>query len=422
MSKKKSFGLKNFFFSFVMVCIVIYIFQNYNGAVETTVAEKGSLEDIIEAKGIVIKDEEVYSASIDGNVSYYHNDGEKLNKGLLLADIHTDLNSTQIKNQISEIQSAIELKNNSEVVKKEQGEARITNEEMSVFQNDIQSSILNNNLEDMYNVIGQVNNNGVQISSNNKYDSYDVNDLKAMASSLSKGLETNKMPYYSQISGLITYKIDGLENSYKFENVLELTPSNTVPMNFTETDSSKNPTVSKGDKLYKIIRNFDYYVAATVTNEYAKLFQENKYIKTRFKCDESSHEVWGYIKKINYGSENSVLIIYCDDYFYKIYDKRYVDLELITDIHEGIKIDTKALIKKDDLTGVYVTDASNIVKFFPVEILGQKGDTSIISVGSYVSEDQRRVINVLGNSYDTIKIFDKIILEPDKVYEGQIVE
>ena len=422
MSKKKSFGLKNFLFSFVMVCIVIYIFQNYNGSVETIVAEKGSLEDIVEAKGIVIKDEEVYSASIDGNISYYHEDGEKLNKGLLVADIHTDLNSSQIQNQISEIQTAIELKNNNEVAKKDQGEVAISNEEMSTFQNEIQSSVLNNNLEEMYNVIGQVNNSGVQVSSSNKYDSYDVNDLKVMVSSLSKSLETNKIPYYSQKAGIITYKIDGLEDSYKYENVLELTPNSTVPMNFTETDSSKNPVVSKGDKLYKIIKNFDYYVAATVTNDYAKSFQENKYIKTRFKYDDTSHEVWGYIKKINYGSEDSVLIIYCDDYFYKIYDKRYVDLELITGIHEGISINTKALIQKGDLTGVYVTDASNIVKFLPVEILGQDGDTSIISIGSYVSEDQRRVINVLENSYDTIKIFDKIILEPDKVYEGQIVE
>jgi len=206
MSKKKSFGLKNFLFSFVMVCVVIYIFQNYNGSVETIVAEKGSLEDIVEAKGIVIKDEEVYSASIDGNVTYYLDDGEKINKGLLVADIHTDLNSSQIKNQISEIQSAIELKNKNEVAKKEQGEIAITNEEMSSFQNDIQSSVLNNNLEEMYNVIGQVNNSGVQVSLSNKYDSYNVNELKAMVSSLSKGLETNKVPYYSQNQELLHIK------------------------------------------------------------------------------------------------------------------------------------------------------------------------------------------------------------------------
>ena len=419
---KKSFGLKNFFFSFVMVCIVIYIFKNFNDSVDTIVAEKGSMEDIIEAKGIVVKDEEVFSASIDGNITYYHSDGERINKGLLVADIHTDLNSTQIKNQITEIQAAIDLKSSNEALAKEQGDTLITNEEMTVFQNDIQTSILNNNLEDMYNVIGQVNNNGIQSSSSNKYDSYEISDLKSMISSLSKGLETNKMPYYSQKSGIITYRIDGLEESYKYENALALTPSNTVPMDYIETDSSKDSTVSKGDKLYKIIKNFDYYIAATVTNEYVKLFEENKYIKTRFKYDGLENEVWGYIKKINYGSENSVLIIYCDDYFYKIYDKRYVDLELITDIHEGIKIDTKALIQKDGITGVYVKDASNIVKFFPVEILGEYSGTSTISTGSYVSENQRRVINVLEKSYETIKIFDKIILEPDKVYEGQIIE
>jgi hypothetical protein len=28
----------------------------------------------------------------------------------------------------------------------------------------------------------------------------------------------------------------------------------------------------------------------------------------------------------------------------------------------------------------------------------------------------------LENSYETIKIFDKIIIDPDKVHEGQIIE
>jgi hypothetical protein len=99
-----------------------------------------------------------------------------------------------------------------------------------------------------------------------------------------------------------------------------------------------------------------------------------------------------------------------------------VDLELITDINEGIKINTKALTQKDGLDGVYIEDASNIVKFFPVELLGQDGDVSVISMGDYVSEDRRRVVNILENSYETIKIFDKIIIDPDKVHEGQIIE
>ena len=188
------------------------------------------------------------------------------------------------------------------------------------------------------------------------------------------------------------------------------------------SDKSKSETVIQDENIYKIIRNFEYYIAATVDNEKAKLFEENKYIKTRVLSEGAQHEVWGYIKKINYGSENSVLILYFDDYFYKVYDKRYVDLELITAIHEGLKISTKALTEKDAMTGVYVEDASNIIKFFPVVILGQNENETIVSAGEYAGENERRVITIADKNYSTIKTFDKIIMEPEKVYEGQIAD
>jgi len=414
---KKSFGLKNFFFSFVTVCVVIYIFQNSNGSVETMVAEKGNLEDIIKAKGIVVKDEDVFSANVDGNITYTHNDGDKVNKGLLVAELNTDSNTSQIKSQISELETAIELKN-SGIKETVQVVDAVKNDEIS--QEDLQTSILNNDIDNIYKI--QVNNNEALGISDNKYKDYDISQLESMKNSLLKSLGTNKVPYYSNRSGIITYKIDGLEDSYKYENVFGLTPSSTVQMDYVETDSSKNANVVNGDKLYKIISNFDYYIAATVNNEFAKLFEENKYIKTRVISDGSESEIWGYIKKINYGSEESVLIIYFDDYFYKIYDKRYVDLQLITDIHEGLKIDAKALCDKNGLNGVYIKDASNIVKFFPVLILGRDENIAIISAGDYISENQRRILIISENTYETIKIFDKVVLEPDKVYEGQIAK
>jgi putative membrane fusion protein len=419
---KKNFGLKNFFFSFVIVCIVIYIFQNYKGSVETIVSEKGSLEDIINAKGIIIKDEEVYSSSTSGDITYYYKDGEKVKKGTLIADVHTNSNSSQIKNQIEEIQLAIDYKiNNEKLDQNKNVKTSLTNEETLEFQDILQASILNGNLDEIYDEIRQVNINSISLS-NSKYDSYDIEELKSILDNLTKSLSTNNIHCYSQSSGIVTYKTDGLEDLYKYESVMDLTPSNVIQKDLIELDSSLSNEVTSGEKLYKIIRNFNYYIAATVNNEYAKNFEANKYIKTRIKYDGSANEAWGYIKKIYYGSEQSVLIIYFDDYFYKVYDKRYVDLELIIDVHEGIKINSKALIEKDGLKGVYIKDASNIVKFFPVEILGQDKDVSIIYIGNYVSEDRRRVINISENSYDTIKIFDKIIIEPEKVYEGQIIE
>lgn len=414
---RKNFGLKNFFFSLAAVCIVVYIFKNINGSVDIMVAENGNLEDVIRADGILVKDEEVYNATLDGSVSYYLDDGTKIKEGQLVADLNTDTNSAQINKQIAEIQIAIDLKNNSE-----ENAAALSKETLVSYKNEIQASILNEDLNNMYNIVGQVSNKVMNTYSEDKYDKYDVSQLETMKNSLISSVSTNKVPYYSSQAGIITYKIDGLEETYKFENVLNMTPSSTIKQDYTMTDKSKVQTVVKDDSIYKIIKNFEYYILATVDNEKAKLFEENKYIKTRILSDGSQHEVWGYIKKINYGSEESVLVLYFDDYFYKVYDKRYVDLELITDTNEGLEISTKALIQVNGLTGVYVEDASNIIKFFPVEILGQDENNAIVSIGEYVAENERRQIYIADKGYSTIKIFDKIILEPENVYEGQIAD
>lgn len=417
MTKRKNFGLKNFFFSFAAVCIVIYIFQNLNGSVETMVAESGNLEDVIKADGIVVKDEVVYNATVGGSVTYYYEDGAKIKEGQLVADLNTNTNSAQINRQIAEIQSAIDKKKDTAVAT-----SVLSQESLSSYENEIQASILNNELSNMYNVVGQVNNNSNLTTFIGNYEQYDTNQLEVMKNNLTSSITTHKMPYYSSQAGYITYKIDGLENDYKFDSVMEMTPSTTVKKDYTLSDKSKSETVAENEGIFKIIRNFDYYIAATTDNEKAKLFEEKKFIKTRILAEGSQHEVWGYIEKINYGSEQSVLILYFDDYFYKIYDKRYVNLELITDIYDGLKISTKALTEHNGLTGVYVQDASNIIKFFPVVILGKNEEYAIISTGDYIGEHDRRIIKIDEKVYPTVKIFDKIILEPENVYDGQIAD
>ncbi len=418
MAKKKNFGIKNFFFSFAIVCIVIYIFQNINSSAETMVAENGNLEEVIKADGIVIKDEKVYNASLDGSVTYYYENGTKIKEGKLVADLNTDTNSATINKQIIEIQTAIDLKKSTTI----NSVSTLSNDRLLSFENEIQASILNNELNSMYNIVGQLNNNTDITSYEGTYEQYNIEQLETMKNNLASSISTHKVPYYSGSSGLISYKIDGLENEYNFENVLNITPSSTVKKDYLLSDKKQKESVVENEEIFKIIKNFEYYIVVTVDNEKAKLFTENKYIKTRVLSDGESHEVWGFIKKINYGSEQSVLILYFDDYFYKIYDNRYVDIELITDTYEGLKINIKALTNLNGLNGVYVQDASNIIKFFPVEILGKNEENAIISAGEYVGEHDRKIIRINDKAYSTVKIFDKIILEPDNVYDGQIVD
>jgi hypothetical protein len=201
---------------------------------------------------------------------------------------------------------------------------------------------------------------------------------------------------------------------------MDMTPSSTLRREYSLKD--KRESVQKDEAFYKIIRNFEYYIIVTINNEKARLFEENKYIKVRILSDGEQHIVWGYIEKINYGSEESVLILYFDDYFYKVYDKRYVNIELITAAYEGLKIKNESLIEVNGIKGVYVQDASNIIKFFPVQILGSNEEYSVVFPGDYIGINERNIITIGEKRYPTIKIFDKVILEPDKVYEGQIAD
>lgn len=408
---RKNFGIKNFFLSFVIVVIAIYVFQNFKKSADFMVAENGILEDVIKAEGIIVKDEQVYSATLDGSVIYYYEEGTKIKEGQLVADINTSADAAEINTQIAEIQAAIDNLENDSV-------QSVSQVNFTAYQNEIQLSILNNDLQNMYNIVGQVNNNDVFY--NDVYADYSVSQLKEMKNNLMKSVSTNKVPYYSDRSGYISYKTDGLEDVYNFENVMDMTPSSTIRRDYSFND--KKNSVQKDEAFYKVIRNFEYYIAATVNNEKAKLFEENKYIKVRILSDGEQHIVWGFIKKINYGSEQSVLILYFDDYFYKVYDKRYVNLELITAVYEGLKIKNEALIELNGIKGVYVKDASNIIKFFPVEIIGSDEEYSIISLGSYIGADERNIITINDKRYPTIKIFDKVILQPDMVYEGQIAD
>lgn len=324
MRRKKN-SLRNILFSLLAISIVIYIIQDINNSVDTMVADNGSIEDTIEATGILYKEEHLYSANIDGVIEKYYEEGTKVKSGQLILDI---------------------TKKN-------------TNEKVSI---------------------------------------------------------------YSEQSGIITYKIDNLEDNYKIQDVLNISPNGTVVNNEVFIDNNKREFVEKNEKLFKIVKNFEYYIVITLENEQTKLFSENKYVKTRVIVDNKAHEVWGYIKKINYGSDESAFIIYYDDYFHKVYDKRYLSIELITSTHEGLKIKTNSLTKKNGMTGVYIKDASNVIRFLPVFILGSNGDETIVSIGDNRGENLRNTIQIDGKAFETIKIFDKIVLKPSKVHEGKIVK
>ncbi len=374
MSKKR-FYFRNYVIIFIIVCSFLYVVQKYNNMIDTSILEYDELEEIINTDGIIIKDEAILSSKSIGDVKYYYNEGQKVNKGAYLADISTVSSAEQINAEIALINKAL-------------------------------------NSTDSVITIG----NG----ENGKYSKYTDDELKVLKESFEKALTNNKVPVFSPKSGFVTYVFDGLEDTFKYEDVLDIMPSRLHNLEEVIVNTNNAGSVNVDDKLLKVINNFEFYMVCLVNNSDISTYKEGSYIRVRFNDDDNI--VFGYIEKINSSSEESVLIVSFDDFFYKVYNKRIVKTELIKNIYQGIKVDKEAVIEKDGITGVYVKDISNIIKFFPVDIIGSNDEYYMVSQGDIITEGDRGRITINDEIYSTVKAFDKVVLDPDKVYEGQIVD
>ncbi len=374
MSKKR-FYFRNYVIIFIIVCSFLYVVQKYNNMIDTSILEYDELEEIINTDGIIIKDEAILSSKSIGDVKYYYNEGQKVNKGAYLADISTVSSAEQINAEIALINKAL-------------------------------------NSTDSVITIG----NG----ENGKYSKYTNDELKVLKESFEKALTNNKVPVFSPKSGFVTYVFDGLEDTFKYEDVLDIMPSRLHNLEEVIVNTNNAGSVNVDDKLLKVINNFEFYMVCLVNNSDISTYKEGSYIRVRFNDDDNI--VFGYIEKINSSSEESVLIVSFDDFFYKVYNKRIVKTELIKNIYQGIKVDKEAVIEKDGITGVYVKDISNIIKFFPVDIIGSNDEYYMVSQGDIITEGDRGRITINDEIYSTVKAFDKVVLDSDKVYEGQIVD
>ncbi len=375
MSKKR-FYFRNYVIIFILVCSFLYVVQKYNNMIDTSILEYDELEEIINTDGIIIKDEAILSSKSIGDVKYYYNEGQKVNKGAYLADISTVSSAEQINAEIELINKAL------------------------------------NNSTDNVITIG----NG----ENSKYSKYTDDELKVLKESFEKALTNNKVPVFSPKSGLVTYVFDGLEDAFKYEDVLDIMPSRLHNLEEVVVNTNNTGSVNVDDKLLKVINNFEYHMVCLVNNSDISTYKEGSYVRVRFNDDDDI--IFGYIEKINSSSEESVLIISFDDFFYKVYNKRIVKTELIKNIYQGIKVDKGAVIEENGITGVYVKDISNIIKFFPIEIIGSDNEYYMVSQGDIITEGDRGRITINGEIHSTVKTFDKVVLDPDKVYEGQIVD
>lgn len=228
-----------------------------------------------------------------------------------------------------------------------------------------------------------------------------IEERKQYESQLNSGAEYVKAP----MSGIVSYKVDGLEET--------LTPDNFGSINkeFLENLNLKTgEIVATSEEAGKVIDNFACYIATISSSEEAKQAEVGDDVEVRLS---NNSEISTEITSISQENEDEVLLILkVNEQIEELINYRKISFDLIWWDETGLKIPNEAIVELDGLNYVVRNRAGYLNKIL-VNVTEQGEDYSIVQ--PYTTEELKELgfSNEEINSYRKISLYDEIILNPD---------
>ena len=332
----------------------------------------------------------------------------------------------RVKDEIVEQQQELEqidksltaLKNSesdTEIIIKEKG--KIEELEDSTVE-DLQQMINSGKYDEVYLLkekLSLYGNKGKDVAMTDTLLGQSLENLNSRKETIKEEISSNYIRYYMTHAGILSYVLDGQEEIYFPQDFENYTYDKLNVVNNDNKNKEGKRTVDVSEPIYKIIDNFEWYIAIKIEDlKEIKEFETNKFISIEM----MGEELRGRIVAINTSGNKAVMVVKFNTILHDYYNLRFPKLEVIKYKIDGLKIPHKAIVDKDGLKGVYIKDASGIVRFRPINILGEDDKYTYVDRG-----DNSSYIEIVGEEKPskTITLFDEIFLNPSNIKEGQIL-
>lgn len=228
-----------------------------------------------------------------------------------------------------------------------------------------------------------------------------IEERKNYESQLNSGAEYVTAP----MSGIVSYKVDGLEEV--------LTPENFSSLSKEYLESLELKTgkiVANSEESGKVIDNFSCYIATISSSEEAKNAEIGQKIKIRLSNNvEIPAEITNIMKEAD---EEVVIILKIEKQIEELINYRKISFDLIWWSDSGLKVPNQAIVEANNLKYVVRNRAGYLSKIL-VKVKKQGEKYSIVE--SYSTEE----LTDLGFSnqeivkYKKISLYDEILLNPN---------
>lgn len=385
---------------FFLYCIFLFIKLLANPT-DTFIVEKGKIYKEESQEGYIIRDEQIIeNDEAGGKIVQLKAEGKKVANGEAIYR-YTLENENEINNKIEELDMQIE-----EALKKEN---KLFSTDTKLLETQLEEKLEdvyeNTEIQEIEQYKKEINNSLTKKAkiSGNMADSAFIKQLIEQRSELEKQLNSNSKYVYSNKSGIISYKVDNLENT--------LVTGDFGYINKDFLDSLKlksGQMIASNSQKAKIINNFKCYIACISKTDEAKKSEIGSRLKLRL--PNTSEVPATIVHKSDQGNNGTLLVFEIEQEVESLINYRKINVDIIWWSDSGIKVPNSAIQYEGKFAFVVRNRAGYDEKIY-VKVLRQNDNYSIVENYSTTElEESGFDITELDNK-KSISLYDEIVIK-----------
>ena len=404
IKSKKNKYILNIVLAVLMVYFAYVIYLLVKQPTDIFTVEEGKLYSEESDIGYVIRDEVVVRGNQYKNgMEQIKNEGEKVAKNEDIFRYYSK-NEESLVTQIAELDTKIQEALKSQEVRY-LSDVKILEDQIDQQMDNINKMTDISKITECEKQINQLITKKAKIvGEKSPSGSYlkELNDQRAkLEQELNNGSETITAPK----SGILSYRVDGLEDKLTVDNFSSLSEE------FLENLNLKTgKLIATSDECGKIVDNFTAYIATISTSEQSKQAKIGDKVKIRLSNSKEIDAEISYISQEN--EEKTLLVLKISNEIEELCNYRKISFDLIWWSYTGLKVPNQSIVEQDGLKYVVRNRAGYLSKIL-VKVEKQNDKYSIIT--NYTSEELKELGYTSSEitNMKNISIYDEILLTPD---------
>jgi putative membrane fusion protein len=397
----------------ILVYFVYCIIQLIKQPTDVVAIENGNVSEEESAVGYVIREETVIQGeNYKNGIVQIKAEGERVAKNDPVFRYYSNNEETLTK-KIQELDIKIQEAMDSETT--------TPTSDMKLLENQIQEKLIEleklNDIQkiaeykkDISNKITKKAKIAGDLSPSGSYLRKLIEERSSYENTLNSGAEYINAP----VSGIVSYRVDGLEEV--------LTPDSISTLTSEFLDGLKLKTgeiVSSSDEKGKIINNFEGYIVTSLKSENAKEIEVGKTVKLRLS---NSEEISAEVTYITEEEDSRLITFKITNGLDTLASYRKVTFDIIWWSYSGLKVPNTALVAEQAKEGsaqegnnIYfvIRNRAGYTDKIPVKILKQNSSYSIIT--NYETTELKEewgYTDTEAKAFKSLVLYDEIMIHP----------